>query len=224
VQERPVTINGIIVGENQAASKERLLNVIRPDLKGRLYADDYYLDVYPTETPTVEAGRTGARFQFSLSAAYPYWVQENVQVATLVGVAKRFKFPWNISRPYRFGEVVQAKFINIRNGGQVAAPYTMTLRALDAVQNPWIDDAKSSKMLKINKSMIAGEILTVAVTHDQISVTSTVDGDCLGALDIGSDLFELQTGDNVWKPGADSGLENLQIDVAYAVEKAGVIA
>lgn len=224
VQERPVTINGIIVGENQAASKERLLNVIRPDLKGRLYADDYYLDVYPTETPTVEAGRIGARFQFSLSAAYPYWVQENVQVATLMGVAKRFKFPWNISRPYRFGEVVQAKFINIRNSGQVAAPYTMTLRALDAVKNPWIDDAKSSKMLKINKSMIAGEILTVAVTHDQISVTSTVDGDCLGALDIGSDLFELQTGDNVWKPGAESGLENLQIDVAYAIEKAGVIA
>lgn len=222
VQERPVTINGIIVGENQAASKERLLNVIRPDLKGRLYADDYYLDVYPTETPTVEAERIGARFQFSLSAAYPYWVQDNTQTATLVGVAKRFKFPWNISRPYRFGEVVQAKFINIRNSGQTAIPCTIIFRALDAVETPLLEDAKSDRTLKLNKSLITGEIVTIEATYERINVTSTVDGECRGALDIASNLFGLQTGDNVWKPGAESGLENLQIDVTYSIEKVGI--
>ena len=222
VQERPVTISGILVGENQAANKERLISVIRPDIKGRLYADDYYLIVYPTATPTVEAGRNHARFQFSLSAAYPYWVQDDEQTAMLSGVAKRFKFPWNISRPYRFGEAVQAKFINIRNSGQTVIPCTITFRALDAVENPWLEDAKSNKTLKISKSMVTGEILSVEATHDRINVISTADGECRGALDIASNLFELQPGDNVWKPGAESGLENLQIDVTYSNEKAGI--
>lgn len=222
VQERPVTISGILVGENQAAKKERLVSVIRPDIKGRLYADDYYLIVYPTETPTIEASGNHARFQFSLSAAYPYWVQDNEQTATLSGVAKRFKLPWNISRPYRFGEIVQAKFINIRNSGQTVIPCTITFRALDAVETPWLEDAKSDRTLKLNKSLVTGEIVTIEVTYERINVTSTVDGECRGALDIASNLFELQTGDNVWKPGAESGLENLQIDVMYSNEKAGI--
>lgn len=222
VQARPVNITGYLVGDNQAANKERLLSVIRPDLKGRLYADDFYLSVYPTATPTIEPKKWGAQFQLTLNAAYPYWVQDNTQTATLVGVAKRFKFPWIISRPYRFGEVVQAKFINIRNSGQTAIPCTIIFRALDAVETPLLEDAKSDRTLKLNKSLITGEIVTIEATYERINVTSTVDGECRGALDIASNLFDLQTGDNVWKPGAESGLENLQIDVTYSIEKVGI--
>ena len=40
VQSRPVNVSGRLVGDNQALRKERLLSVIRPDLKGKFYADD----------------------------------------------------------------------------------------------------------------------------------------------------------------------------------------
>ena len=96
IQPRAVTVTGRVVGDMQAENKEKLLSVIRPDLSGRLYADDFYLNVYPTLTPTVEAKKFGAKFQFSLLAAYPYWCKDDSVSNVLSGIQGLFKFPWNI--------------------------------------------------------------------------------------------------------------------------------
>ena len=72
VQSRVVNMKGRLVGDFQKQNKEKLLSVVRPDLSGRLYADDYYLDVKPSTTPTFEARENNASYQFSLLAAYPY--------------------------------------------------------------------------------------------------------------------------------------------------------
>lgn len=222
VQSRPVNISGVIVGDTQAAKKERLLEVVRPDLGGKLYCDDYYLECRPTETPTIEAKSRMAKFQFSLLAPYPYWMKSENAYAALSGVEKRFKFPWNISRPYRFGEVVVKKFISIYNSGQLEIPYTVTFTALDVVENPQIIDARTNNYLLVNKSMVAGERLVVEITHDRVYVTSSVDGECRGALDLGSKFWRLRVGDNSIKPEATSGKNNLQVSIDYAVEKTGV--
>lgn len=222
VQSRPVTINGILVGDFQAENKDRLLAVIRPDLSGKLYADDYYLNVNPSATPTIEQRKYLAAFQFALLAAYPYWQKDDSASATLSGVARRFKFPWNISREYRFGEVVTAQFININNVGQVPIPFTVIFTALAEVTNPKIIDAATNKYLLLKKSMVAGEKVTIEITHERTFVNSSVDGECRGALDLTSDFFRLAVGDNVLKPEAESGKENLQVDVNYATEVVGI--
>lgn len=222
VQSRPVTVSGILCGDFQSENKEKLLSVIRPDLQGKFYADDYYLDVYPTATPTIEAKAEYASFQFSLKAAYPYWQLDDSTSATLSGVAKRFKFPWNISQTYRFGEIVRAQFINIYNGGQVSIPFTATLIALDEVVNPKLTDASTNKFLLLNKTLVAGERVVIEITHERVYVTSSVDGECRGALSLDSQYFRLAVGDNVMKPTADSGRDNLQVDIAFATEITGI--
>ena len=143
--------------------------------------------------------------------------------AALSGVEKRFKFPWNISRPYRFGEVVTRQFITIHNSGQLEVPFTVTFTALDAVTNPKIIDAKTNNYLLVKKSMVAGERLVVEITHDRVYVTSSADGECRGALDIKSKFYRLRVGDNVIKPEADSGKNNLSVSIDYAIEKTGVV-
>lgn len=223
VDSRPVTISGIIVGDSQPEKKERLMEVVRPDLGGKLFCDDYYLEVHPTDTPTIEAKTRHAKFQFSLLAPYPYWMKGENAYAALSGVEKRFKFPWNISRPYRFGEVVTRQFITIHNSGQLEVPFTVTFTALDAVTNPKIIDAKTNNYLLVKKSMVAGERLVVGITHDRVYVTSSVDGECRGALDIKSKFYRLRVGDNVIKPEADSGKNNLSVSIDYAIEKTGVV-
>lgn len=223
VDSRPVTISGIIVGDSQPEKKERLMEVVRPDLGGKLFCDDYYLEVHPTDTPTIEAKTRQAKFQFALLAPYPYWMKGENAYAALSGVEKRFKFPWNISRPYRFGEVVTRQFITIHNSGQLEVPFTVTFTALDAVTNPKIIDAKTNNYLLVKKSMVAGERLVVEITHDRVYVTSSVDGECRGALDIKSKFYRLRVGDNVIKPEADSGKNNLSVSVDYAIEKTGVV-
>lgn len=223
VDSRPVTISGIIVGDSQQEKKERLMEVVRPDLGGKLFCDDYYLEVHPTDTPTIEAKPRQAKFQFALLAPYPYWMKGENAYAALSGVEKRFKFPWNISRPYRFGEVVTRQFITIHNSGQLEVPFTVTFTALDAVTNPKIIDAKTNNYLLVKKSMVAGERLVVEITHDRVYVISSADGECRGALDIKSKFYRLRVGDNVIKPEADSGKNNLSVSIDYAIEKTGVV-
>ena len=61
VQPRPVTISGIIVGDDQFTRKADLMSIVRPDLPAKLYADDYYLNVHVTATPVIEIGRASCR-------------------------------------------------------------------------------------------------------------------------------------------------------------------
>lgn len=222
VQSRVVNMSGRIVGDFQLEKKERLLSVVRPDLSGRLYADDYYLEVRPATTPTFEAREKNASYQFSLLAAYPYWQKDDSAAATLSGVAKRFRFPWNVYREYRFGEVVSAMFINIINDGQVPIPFTVTFKALAEVQNPKLIDAATNKYLLLNKTLVAGETVVVKITHDRTYVNSSVDGECRGALDLDSSFYRLAVGDNVIKPEATSGKENMQVNIDFATEVVGI--
>ena len=222
VQPRPVTINGIICGDDQDARKEALMSVVRPDLSGKLYADDYYLNVHVTATPTVEPRKKFAHFQFSVNAPYPYWQKDNSVNQALSGVQKQFKFPWNVSRAYRFGQLMITQFMNIHNGGQVPVPYTATFYAKNDVVNPSITNVNTGETLIINKSMVTGERVVVEITHDRTYVTSSVDGNIRGALDLDSTLFRLGVGDNVLKPEADSGIDQLEVQLNFATEIVGV--
>lgn len=222
IQPRPVNINGFIVGDGQDEKKNKLISVIRPDIGGKLYADDYYLNVYPTATPNIEAREFSAKFQFSLLAAYPYWCKDASASATLARIEKRFKFPWNISKEYSFGHLSEAQFMNVSNRGQVPVPYRATFIASGAVENPKITNAMTGKYLLVNKTLVSGERLVVDITHDKTTVTSSVDGDCRGALSLRSNMFLLNVGDNVLKPEAVSGLENMQVDIDFATEIVGI--
>lgn len=223
VQPRPVNVTGRLVGDFQAENKTNLVAIVRPDIGGRLYADDYYLVVRPTATPTVSPSPRFADFQFSLLAPYPYWQKDDFVSASLSGYNPIFKFPWNVSQPYRFGEIVDKQFINVLNSGQVPVPFTITFIAQDEVVNPKITDATTGKFIAINKSLAAGERLVVEITHDRTYVTSSVDGDCRGALSLSSDLFRLNVGDNVLKPEAESGRGNMLVNIDFATEIVGVV-
>ena len=222
VQSRPVTVSGRIVGADGSARKAALMATVRPDIPGKLYADDYYLDVYVTATPTIEPNARLAHFQFSLSAAYPYWQKANKTTTALWGVQKLFKFPWNISKAYKFGELMKPQFINIANTGQLPVPFVATFTATDTVENPKITNVKTGAFLLLHKTLVPGETVVVENTHGKTYVTSSEDGDIRGLLDFDSTLFRLAVGDNVLKPVADEGMENLDVQITFAPEIPGV--
>lgn len=222
VQPRPVTVSGLLVGEFVANNKEKLLSVIRPDLTAKLYADDYYLNVRPTSTPTVDAAKKFARFQFSVLAAYPYWQKDDSARAVLSGLQYKFKFPWNISREYQFAKLMETQFINVPNRGQLPVPMTVTFFARGDCKNPKITNVNTGKFMAINKSLTAGERVVVEITHDRTYVTSSVDGDIRGALSLKSTLNRLDVGDNVLKPEAEEGGNQLEVSIDFATEIVGI--
>jgi hypothetical protein len=117
---------------------------------------------------------------------------------------------------------MELKFMNVVNNGQVPVPFTATFIAKGEVVNPKITNATTGKFLLIKKTLVDGERLAVQITHDRTYVTSNVDGDCRGALSLSSNLFELGIGDNVLKPEADSGLNNMQVNIDFAIEIVGI--
>ena len=222
VQPRPVTVSGILVGEFVATNKDCLLSVVRPDLTAKLYADDYYLNVRPTSTPTIDPTEKFAKFQFSVLAAYPYWQKDDSAKVVLSGLQYMFKFPWNISREYQFAKLMETQFINVPNRGQLPVPMTVTFYARGNCVNPKITNVNTGKFMTINKSLVAGERVVVEITHERTYVTSSVDGDIRGALSLKSTLNRLDVGDNVLKPEAEEGGNQLEVSIDFATEIVGI--
>lgn len=222
IQPRLVTVSGVLVGEFQLQNKERLLSVVRPDLTAKLYADDYYLNVRPTSTPTIDPSAKFAKFQFSVLAAYPYWQRDSSIRSVLSGLQYMFKFPWNISRPYQFAKLMETQFINVPNHGQLPVPMTVTFFARGDCVKPKLTNVNTGKFMEINKSLIAGERVVVEITHDRTYVTSSVDGDIRGALSLKSTLNRLDVGDNVLKPEAEEGRKQLEVSINFATEIVGI--
>lgn len=222
VQPRPVTVSGILVGEFLKNNKEKLLSVVRPDLTAKLYADDYYLNVRPTSTPVIDPTAKFAKFQFSVLAAYPYWQKDENAKVELSSIEYGFKFPWNISKEYFFGKVIEAQFFTIANRGQLPVPFTVTFFARGDCVNPKITSVNTGKFLAINKALIAGERVVVEITHDRTYVTSSIDGDIRGALSLKSALNRLEVGENILKPEADEGKDQLEVSLDFATEIVGI--
>lgn len=117
---------------------------------------------------------------------------------------------------------METKFVNVYNKGQVPVPFTATFTAKGDVKNPMISNATTGKFMLIKKALVSGERLVVEITHDRTYVTSSIDGDCRGALSLSSNLYELDVGDNVLKPEAESGLTNMQVNIDYSMEIVGI--
>ena len=222
VQPRPVTVSGILVGEFVKKNKEKLLSVVRPDLTAKFYADDYYLSVRPTSTPTIDPTAKFSKFQFSVLAAYPYWQKDENAKVELSTVEYRFKFPWNISKEYCFGKIVETQFFNITNMGQIPVPFTATFFARVDCVNPKITNVNTGKFMAINKTLVAGERVVVEITHERTYVASSVDGDIRGALSLKSTLNKLEVGDNVLKIEAEEGRKQLEVSIDFATEIVGI--
>lgn len=237
VNARAVTISGVLVGEFQEQNKQNLLSIIRPDLKARLYADDYYLEVYPTSTPTITADRQFAKFQFSVLAPYPYWQRTGQSEVELSGVESKFrlwdgnlshKAPdgslgcWNISKEFSFGAYKEESFFYIDNYGQMPVPYTLNIRAKGTVVNPSFENVRTNEKLILNYTLQPSEHVVVEITHSKTYVTSSINGDIRGALSLKSNFYRLPVGTTTVKPDAESGLDDLEVSVSYATEVVGL--
>lgn len=221
IQPRAVTVGGRIYGDS-GNRKEKLLSVVRPDLSGRLYADGYYIDCRPTATPTIGADKSFAPFQFALLAPYPYWKKDASTTTVLSGQLYKFKFPWNISRAWRFAESMETVFINVPNNGQVPVPFTATFAAKGEVVNPKITNAITGEYLLLKKTLQPGERVVVAIGHEGTTAISTIDGDVRGALDLYNTLSRLAVGENLLKPEAESGGSQMEISIDSSIEIVGI--
>lgn len=223
IDPKIVTIKGFIQGNGQEG-KKRLLQALRPLEKGRITLNNqYYIDVYIAETPTVELEIQFPHFEFGVTAPYPFWQASSKTASTLSGIKGMFKFPWNIADTYQFGQLISSYFTNVYNAGQVDSFFDIEISAAGDAENVSFEDIETGKFLKLNKSISTGEKITVSIQPDKITAISSTDGDIQGLIDIDSTLFSLRPGDNVIKYDAESGRESLKVVIRFSDKYAGVV-
>ena len=223
IDPRTATIKGFIRGDG-IPGKRRLLSVIRPLDKGRIVVNgEYYMDVYVSDTPTVQTVDKFPRFDFGVTAPYPFWQATTETVTPMAGISGQFKFPWNLTRPYRFGKLLSSYFTSVYNGGQAPAFFDLEIIASGEAKNPKFEDISTGSMLKINHTLVTGERILVSITSDGITASSSEVGDIEGLIDIDSTLFSLRVGDNVIRYDADSGRSNLTVSIRFSAKCAGVV-
>lgn len=135
-----------------------------------------------------------------------------------------FKFPWNLTKPWKFGERVAPPFTNIYNAGNVPTAFTVIFFATTAATNPSLTKAKTLETIKINRSMVSGETITVENSSNRIRALSNVGGivtDIFNSIDFDSVFFLLDVGDNVLSFDADENRSGMDVRLIYATTSVG---
>lgn len=223
VEPKTSTVKGFIQG-NGKTLKQQIINTVIPLDTGKIVVnDEYSIDVYVEESPIVDLETRFPRFEFSVTAAYPFWERTTKTSVAMSGLFGMFRFPWNITEEYKFGEMVESYFTSINNKGHVPTFYSIEIVANGTTVNPVISDALTGSFIKLNKTLTAGERININAMPDSLKVVSSIDGDIEGLIDIESDLFSLPVGSTTLKYDAEEGRANLAVTLKYSDKLAGVV-
>ena len=222
VKPRTVTAKGFIRGYG-VEGKKRLLEVIRPLENGTFTVNGKYsIQVVVSDTPTVERENRFPRFDFGVTAPYPFWQKTESSLTPIAGTIGKFRFPWYM-KSYVFGVLVKSYFSTIHNGGQIPTYYDLNVTANGEAKNPEFVDVETGKFLKLNKSFSVGERVVISIRPHGITAASSKQGDIQGLIDIDSTLFSFPAGDTILRYDAEEGKENLNIRLTLSDKFAGIV-
>lgn len=148
---------------------------------------------------------------------------------TMVNVAtwrNAFKFPLTIPRSGMiFGYKEPSLIANVINNGDVECGLTIEFTAKGAVKNPSLLNINTQEYIKVNRTMVAGERITVSTGYNNKKIVSELDGittNIMNYLDLNSTFLQLEVGDNLFRYDADDNLSQLEVNIRYTQRYLGV--
>lgn len=108
--------------------------------------------------------------------------------------------------------------VAIENKGAVPVGMKIVFTASGTVLNPEIIDVNTQTFFKINKTMVAGESITVNTNIGEKKIIGSLNGVELNYFkyrDLDSTWLQLQTGDNLIRYDADANLDALQVSIYH---------
>ena len=114
------------------------------------------------------------------------------------------------------------QIVEIENIGDVDAPIRVVFRAHGQVEKPYIQDVETREMIRINKTLEAGDVLEITTEFGNKNVF--LNGEkAHHYLDfLNSTWIQLKPGVNLIKYGAESGVELLECQLFYTPRYLGV--
>ena len=168
------------------------------------------------------------QFTVSLSCLNPFWREETEtreDIATWIG---GFEFPvpdgLELYDGWEIGYRQPSLIVNVYNSGDVKSGIRIEFRAIGAVTNPVLLNVDTREFIKLNISLVAGDVLTVSTGYGEKAVKLNRGGtitDAFRYLDVDSSYLQIAVGDNLFRYSADANAE-LAAETAAKVAKLGI--
>ncbi|MBU3216645.1 phage tail family protein [Clostridium estertheticum] len=168
----------------------------------------------------------------SLTANNPFWtdlIEDKEEIALWKG---DFSFSEDGSDGFELiddgieiGHRELSLIVNILNSGDVECGMRIEFKALATLTNPNILNVNTGEYIKINKSMVAGEVISISTYFGSKKINSILNGvttNIFNYIDFQSTFLQLDVGDNLFRYNSDTGIDNLEVSIYYQQQYLGV--
>ncbi|MEG0134194.1 MAG: phage tail family protein [Clostridium sp.] len=236
LESRDIPISGTIIAENEyemEIKKRDLIELINPLENLRLIRASYKIEGRATSTVNFsknysENNNYICKFIFILFCVNPFWSNTQETKTDIALWKGAFHFPLII--PVKKGVIMGYKdpslIVNIVNDGNIEVGMVIEFRARGSISNPSLFNVNTRKWIKIEKSMVAGEVIKVNTNFGKKRVEQYINGVTSNGftyLKRGSEFLQLNKGDNLFRYDADSNLDNLEVAIYYNSNYLGVV-
>lgn len=232
---RNIVIEGKIIdsnGVNRQKYRNTLLSIFNPKLGGKLIVDlgnaQRQIGCGVEQGPYFpgESGQHHQDFSISLIAHNPYFQDINTTKEEIAIWRGSFEFPLEIlAEGIEMGYREPSLIVNVENKGDVECGMKIQFRAFATLENPSLFNINTREFIKINKTMLAGEVITVTTHFQDKKVELFKNGETTNAfnwIDLDSTFLQLDPGDNLLRYDADTNIENLEVNIWHTPQYLGV--
>lgn len=226
ISSRNIIIQGKLKKSNRDYNRSKLIRILNPKLKGKLYYENTqtntfrYIDCILEKSPD-PVKDFSSTFQISLICTNPFWkdVSENKKsIASWIG---DFHFPLTIINNITMGHREPSLIANVKNTGDINIGMIIEFIAIGTLKNPSLFDINTRKFLKIKKTMLPGEKIIINTNFGEKKIESYFNGvtqNILNYIDIqggGCSFLQLAVGDNLLRYDADENVNNLEVNLYF---------
>ncbi len=224
---RNIVIKGKIKN-NANYNKPRMISILNPKLQGKLTVIDgevtKYIRCRIEKAPTISNDNI-PQFVMSLICPNPFFYDKEFKTDIALWQGD-FEFPLEIEEQgILLGHREPSLIVNVINESDLKCPLRIEFKALATLTNPSILNVNTQEFIKINKTMTAGEIISITTGFGDKKVQATLNGITTNAfnyIDFNSTFLQLDVGDNLFRYDADENIDNLEVSIYYTPQYLGV--
>lgn len=231
-ETRSVTIQGWVIAENESMMtirKTTLNRFFNPQQAVDLFYKDYVLRFLPNtsirySTVIAENNEVICKFKVEGYCPDPLFGEQVESKVAAASTQAMFHFPLIISETPNppggiiFGLRQPSLIFTVTNTGAVDVGMKIVFRANGTLTNPSLIEVNTQKFFKVNKTMVAGEEITIDTIIGEKKIEGYLNGitsNYFKYRDLDSEWLQLKVGDNLFRYDADQNVGNLEVYIYY---------
>lgn len=232
LETRDVSITGWVIARTEAQMSERkkMLNrFVNPQQLIKLSYKKYDLEFLPDTSikysvTLVENNEVICKFKITGLCPDPLFkenIENKVAAANTVGM---FHFPLIINKTQQqppqimFGLRQPSLIVDIYNDGAVRTGMKIVFKATGTIKNPSLINVTTQEYFKINKTMSAGETITINTVIGEKKIIGFLNGvekNYFKYRDLDSTWLQLDIGDNLFRYDTDENIDGLEVYIYF---------